>query len=72
MTSHNHTIAGAAKGGLKSNYFSARNSPRASMCPFSKTVVWIVAALKFLKFVHLLSPQCDGIVDLMILMVLLN
>jgi hypothetical protein len=29
-------------------------------------------ALNFLKFVHLQSPQCDGTVDLMILMVLLN
>jgi hypothetical protein len=49
MTSHKHTIAGTTEGGLKPNYFSAHNSPRASTCPFSKTVVWIAARPQLFK-----------------------
>jgi hypothetical protein len=43
MTSRDHMIVGAAKDGLISNYFLARNSPRASTCPLAKTTVWIAA-----------------------------
>jgi hypothetical protein len=49
MTLRNHAIVGAAKGGLKSNYFSTRSYPRASTCPFSKTVVWIAALPQLFK-----------------------
>jgi hypothetical protein len=36
-------IAAMLKGGLEPNYFSPCNSPRATTCPFSKTMVLIAA-----------------------------
>jgi hypothetical protein len=71
MTLRKHTIVGAAKGGLKPNYFLARNPPRASTCPFSKTRVWIAARPQLFKvhapLIHAMlrdrrSPDLDGTV----------
>jgi hypothetical protein len=44
----------------------------ASTYPFSKTVVSIAPAHEKLRHEHVLAPQCDGTIDLMILMVLLR
>jgi hypothetical protein len=57
MTSRKHTIAGMTKGGLKPNYFSAHNSPRASTCPFSKTGVLIAAKPQIFKVRAPLIPE---------------
>jgi hypothetical protein len=45
-----------AKGGLKPNYLSAHNSPRASTCPFFKTMVWIAAHPQLFKVHASLIP----------------
>jgi hypothetical protein len=65
-----HVIAGVTTSGLKSNYFWAHNSPRASMCLPGETTVWIVAHPRLFKVAQLLSPQCEMTIDLMILTVL--
>jgi hypothetical protein len=49
MLSCDHAIAGTTKGGLRETLFSPRNSLRASMRPFSKTVVLIAACLQLFK-----------------------
>jgi hypothetical protein len=49
VTSHDHAIAGTTKGGLKSKYISPRNLPQASICPFFKTMVSIVALPQLIK-----------------------
>jgi hypothetical protein len=72
MLSCDHVIAGVTKGGLRVILFFPRNSLRASMHPFSKTVVSIAYHLHFFNFMHLQSLQCDGTIDLMILTILLN
>jgi hypothetical protein len=56
---------------LISNYFLARNSPRASTCPLAKTMVWIAARPQCFK-VHATpvpamlrdhrSPDLDGVI----------
>jgi hypothetical protein len=50
-------IAGVATSSLKSNYFWACNSPQDSTCPSDETM-------------QLMSPQCYGIIDLAILMIM--
>jgi hypothetical protein len=49
MTSRKHVIAGAPKSGLEPNYFLPRNSPRATTCPFTNTVVSIAARPQLFK-----------------------
>ena len=56
ITSCKHTIASVTKGDLNPNYLSAHNSPRASMCPFFKTVVWIAARPQLFKVRAYLIP----------------
>jgi hypothetical protein len=70
MTSRDHTIAGVAKSGLGSNYFQAviLFDPSRVLLPKPWFGLW--HALNILNSMQLISPQCYGTVDLLILMVL--
>jgi hypothetical protein len=72
MISYDHTIVGASKGGLNQTTFCPTIYLELQCTLSSKSWFQLRFTHEKLIPVHVLTPQCDKTVDLMILTVLLN